>query len=75
MIKVYTGHKVQVLYLKGILAENGIEATIRDTFQSGISGGAMTGVPSALDVYIMESDFEKAKPIVDAFIEKEEKLK
>jgi hypothetical protein len=71
MIKVYTGHKVQVLYLKGILSENGIEASIRDTFQTGISGGVMDGVPSALDVYVLESDLEKAKPIVDAFIEKE----
>ncbi len=71
MIKIYTGHKVQVLYLKGILSENGIEASIRDTFQTGISGGVMDGVPSALDVYVLESDLEKAKPIVDAFIEKE----
>jgi hypothetical protein len=71
MIKVYTGHKVQVLYLKGILSENGIEASIRDTFQTGISGGVMDGVPSALDVYVLESDLKKAKPIVDAFIEKE----
>lgn len=71
MIKVYTGHKVQVIYLKGMLKENGIEASIRDTFQTGISGGVMDGVPSALDVYVLESDLEKAKPIVDAFIEKE----
>jgi hypothetical protein len=71
MIKVYTGHKVQVLYLKGILSENGIKASIRDTFQTGISGGVMDGVPSALDVYVLESDLEKAKPIVDAYIEKE----
>jgi hypothetical protein len=71
MIKVYTGHKVQVLYLQGILEDSGISASIRDTFQTGISGGVIDGVPSALDVYILESDLKKARPIVEAFIEKE----
>ena len=45
----------------------GISALIKDDFQSGITVGFVSGVPSAIDLYIQESDLKAAEPIFDEF--------
>lgn len=68
LIKIYTGTELTATYLKEELDSKGIGSIIKNDFQSGISAGFGGGIPSAIDLYIQESDFEKADPIVKEFI-------
>ena len=69
LIRVFTGTDVLVYLLKERLEEVGISALIKDDFQSGINVGFVSGVPSAIDLYIQESDLKEAEPIVNEFIQ------
>jgi hypothetical protein len=68
LIRIYTGTEVAVILLKAKLQESGIPVLIKNDYQSGIMAGFAGGVPSAIDIYIQESDFEKAEPIVNEFM-------
>ena len=72
LIRVFTGTEVLVYLLKERLEEVGISALIKDDFQSGITVGFVSGVPSAIDLYIQESDLEKAEPILKEFAQDNE---
>lgn len=65
---VYTGTEVSVLIIKKRLLEMGVEALIKNEYQSGIIAGFTGGVPSAIDLYIKESDVSTAKPVIEEFI-------
>ena len=65
--RVYTGTEITENLLKQELESAGIATMIKDDFNSGISAGFSGGVPSAIDLYIQESDFEKAEPIIIEF--------
>jgi hypothetical protein len=67
LIRVFTGTEVLVYLLKERLEEVGISALIKDDFQSGITVGFVGGVPSAIDLYIQESDLKEAEPIFNEF--------
>ena len=69
LIRVFTGTEVLVLLLKERLEEVGISALIKDDFQSGITVGFVGGVPSAIDLYIQESDLQEAEPIINEFVQ------
>lgn len=69
LVRIFTGNEISVILLKGELEENGITALIQNDFQSGISAGFSGGVPSAIDLYIQESDLFQAEPIVNDFIQ------
>lgn len=73
IVKVFSGTKITVMYLKGLLAEKGIEATIRDDFQTGASAGVMNAVPSVIHLYILDSEYKKAKPVIDQFLKENKK--
>lgn len=62
LIRVYTGTELTVNLLKEELEKNGISAMIQNDFNSGISAGFSGGVPSSVDLFIQESDLEKAEP-------------
>jgi len=68
LIRVYTGTEVLVYLLKDELESNGIAVMVQNDFQSGISVGFGGGVPSAIDLYIQESDLKGAEPIVNEFL-------
>jgi hypothetical protein len=68
LIRVYTGTEVSVIHLKEELEEGGIPVLFQNDFQSGIGAGFVGGVPSAIDVFINESDLKKAEPILKDFI-------
>ena len=70
LIKIYTGTEVTVLLLKGLLEEIGVKSTIQNNYKSGIEVGFVGGVQSAIDLFIQQSDFEKAEPIIRDFIAK-----
>jgi len=69
LIRVFTGTEVLVYLLKERLEEVDISALIKDDFQSGITVGFVSGVPSAIDLYIQESDFKIAEPIINEFMQ------
>ena len=56
--------------LKELLEETGVGSTIQNNYKSGIEIGFVGGVQSAIDLYIQQSDFETAEPLIRDFIEK-----
>jgi hypothetical protein len=69
LIKVYTGTEMTVLLLQSLLEEIGVTSTIQNNYKSGVEVGFVGGVMSAIDLFIQQSDFEKAEPLVRDFIE------
>jgi hypothetical protein len=67
IIKVYTGSLANVEHLKADLEEIGVSCFIKDDFQASITAGFVSSVPTAIDLYIQESDMEKAKELVADF--------
>jgi len=72
LIRVFTGTDVLVYLLKERLEEVEISALIKNDFQSGLTVGFVSGVPSAVDLYIQESDLKEAEPIINEFIQNNE---
>ncbi len=70
LIKIYTGTELTVLLLKELLEEIGVKSTIQNNYKSGIEVGFVGGVQSAVDLFIQQSDFEVAEPIIRDFIAK-----
>jgi hypothetical protein len=68
LVRIFSGSEVSVTLLKAEFEEIGIPAIIQNDFQSGISAGFSGGVPSAIDLYLQESDLEQAEPILNEFI-------
>lgn len=67
LVRVYTGTELTVNLLKGKLENIGIPSTVQNDFNSGISAGFPGGVPSAIDLFIQESDLKKAEPVISEF--------
>jgi len=70
LVKVYTGTEVTVLLLKNLLEDIGVTSTIQNNYKSGIEVGFVGGVQSAIDLFIQQSDFETAEPLIRDFIAK-----
>lgn len=68
LIRVYSGNEVTVNMLKGRLDIAGISSAI----QNDSNDSFLRGVPAAVDLYIQQSDYKKAEPIISEFIEKNE---
>ena len=66
LIRVYSGNEVTISLLKGQLEIEGISSSIQN--DSGDS--FLRGVPAAVDLYIQQSDYKKAEPIINEFIDK-----
>lgn len=69
IIKVYTGSEVTVALLKSELEKAGIVGMTRNEFASGAASGFYADSPSAIDLYVQQSDLKKAGPIINGFIE------
>ena len=61
IIKVFTGPEPAVFLLMRRLEEIGIESLIRNESELGYLGA----VPDLLDLYILEDDLEKARPLIE----------
>ena len=64
LIQVFSGTEVAVLIIKGKLEDAGITAHIQNDYQSGITAGFGGGVPSAIDLFIQETDIPQAEAII-----------
>lgn len=69
LVLVYVGNELIVERIRVKLELEGIIPIIKDGFNSGISAGFVGGVPSAIDLFVIESDFEKATEIINAIAE------
>lgn len=69
LIRFFTGSIIDVHALKDMLEEKGIPSMIKDDFRTGINAGIPIGMPSAIDLYIYDSDMETAKKVLDNFKE------
>ena len=67
LIRVYTGTELSVNLLKDELESFGISGIIQNDFNSGLSAGFSTGILSAVDLLIQESDLKKAELIINEF--------
>ncbi|MCW0483764.1 putative signal transducing protein [Gaoshiqia sediminis] len=64
LVKIFTGSELTVNLLREELENNGITSIVKDEFSSGLAAGFAGGVPSAIDLYIQESDVAEAEPII-----------
>ena len=67
LIRVYSGTELTVNLLKDELENFGVACLIQNDFNSGVSAGFSGGVPSSVDLFIQESDQDKAEPIIREF--------
>lgn len=68
IVLVYTGDFVSVEHIKAELESKGISILIKNSFQQGIEAGFVAGIPSAIDIFVSESDVGKAKGIIEAIV-------
>ncbi len=67
LVRIFTGSSIIVNLLKEELENNGIAALIQDDYTSGIIAGFSGGVPTSVDLFIQQSDQEKAESIISEF--------
>jgi len=69
LVKVYTGTEMTVTLLKELLKEIKVASTIQNNYKSGVEVGFVGGVQSSVDLFIQQSDFETAEPVIRDFID------
>jgi hypothetical protein len=68
LIRVFSGSEIAVMMLKEALDEIEIGSFVQNDFQSGMVAG-IGGFPSFVDLYIQQSDLERAEPLIVEFTE------
>ncbi|MCD0471216.1 putative signal transducing protein [Flavobacterium sp. JAS] len=66
LMKVYSGSEILALALQERLEEAGVETVKKDNVQSARLGG-YGGSDLAVEVFIQETDFAKANPVIEDF--------
>lgn len=66
LVKVFTGPEPTALLLMKRLEETGIKSLIKN--DSGL--GYIGAVPAVIDLYILEEDLEKARPLIEEMTER-----
>ncbi len=69
LVLVYTGTEVVVSRLKSELELQGINSIVQNGFNSGLAAGFGGGIPSAVDLFVTETDLGKATEIINAIVE------
>lgn len=69
LVKLYTGGDVIINHIKIELEAKGISSLVKDGFKQGLGAGFGGGIPSAIDIFVTEKDFEKAYKIVKTLTE------
>ncbi len=66
LVKLYTGDDITISRIKMELEAEGIASLVKDGIKQGLGAGFVGGVPTAVDIFVTEKDFEKAYEIVNA---------
>ena len=68
LVRVFAGSEITVNLLQYELEKEGISTNIINTNDVGASFGAPAGTPYTVDLYILDTDSQKAEPIVKEFL-------
>jgi hypothetical protein len=68
LVLIFTGGEIVIGRIRAELEANGILCVVKNGFQQGIEAGFGGGIPSAIDLFVSESDFEKAKEIIEVIL-------
>ncbi|WP_166925409.1 putative signal transducing protein [Flavobacterium poyangense] len=66
LMKVFSGSEVLAIALKERLEEAGVDTVKKDNIQSARLGG-FGGSDLAVEIFIQETDFAKANPVIEDF--------
>lgn len=73
---VYTGSRVEGLFLEDFLKENGIGCMRKDTLEESIGAGWAQGSPEdAVKIYVETFNYEKARKVLDDYFASRDKKK
>jgi len=65
---VYTGSRVEGMFLRELLEENEIGVIYRDTLSSSVQAGWADGAPEdTVKIFVEPFNFEKAKAILEEY--------
>lgn len=65
---VFTGSRVEGLFLKDLLYENNIGSIVKDAFQSSIQAGWADGLPEdTIRIFVEGEYFEQAKSLIEEY--------
>jgi len=67
--RIYTGPAMIANGLKARLLEMGISPIEKDDHQSGITGGFAIGVPNQVRLFIRNEELDRAKDMIDNYLE------
>jgi hypothetical protein len=66
LMKVFSGSEILAMALKVKIEAAGVDTVMKDNIQSArLAGFGSSG--SAVEVFIQETDFAKANPVIEAF--------
>ena len=68
LIRVFAGSEITVNLLKAELEQEGILTNLVNEYEQSNFRGFSTGTPYSVDLYILDSDLDKAEPIVREFL-------
>ncbi len=68
-VRIYTGPAMIANGLKARLMEMDILPIVKDDHQSGITGGFALGVPNQVRLFIRQEELDRAKGVIDAYLE------
>ena len=68
IVRVFAGSEITVNLLKYELEKEGILTNIINEYEESNFRGFSTGTPYSVDLYIKDTDFEKAEPILKEFM-------
>ncbi|MDY0343057.1 MAG: DUF2007 domain-containing protein [Lentimicrobium sp.] len=68
LVRVFVGSDITVNLLSAELKAKGISTEIINEYEASNFQGFSTGTPYSVDLYIVDSDLERALPIVSDFI-------
>lgn len=68
LIRVFAGSEITVSLLSAELEQEGIPTEIINEYEQSNFRGFSTGTPYSVDLYILDTDLERADPIVQEFL-------
>ncbi len=73
---VYTGSRVEGMFLEDLLKENGIGCMRKDTLEESINAGWAQGSPEdAVKIFVETFNHEKARKVLDDYFASRDKKK
>ena len=65
-VNIFTGSSILTSRVRSLLEEEGISSIVKDDMESGRLAGF--GAPlNSSQLFILESDYENAKPVIESF--------